>query len=43
MVQQSDITEAGLLQVKWDQLQEVLAILGRRVGKDRVTKLKWVP
>merc|ERR1711936_212685 len=27
-------------EVKWDQLQEVLAILGRRVGKDRVMKLK---
>merc|ERR1712051_538745 len=27
-------------EVKWEQLQEVLAILGRRVGKDRVTKLK---
>lgn len=27
-------------EVKWDQLQEVLAILGRRVGKERVMKLK---
>ena len=32
---------ACVLQVKWDQLQEVLAILGRRVGKERVMKLKY--
>ena len=35
-------TEACVLQVKWDQLQEVLAILGRRVGKERVMKLKYI-
>ena len=35
-------TAACVLQVKWDQLQEVLAILGRRVGKDRVMKLKYI-
>ena len=33
---------ACVLQVKWDQLQEVLAILGRRVGKERVMKLKYI-
>ena len=32
---------ACVLQVKWEQLQEVLAILGRRVGKERVMKLKY--
>ena len=33
---------ACVLQVKWEQLQEVLAILGRRVGKERVMKLKYI-
>ena len=35
-------TAGCVLQVKWDQLQEVLAILGRRVGKERVLKLKYI-
>ena len=35
-------TAGCVLQVKWDQLQEVLAILGRRVGKERVMKLKYI-
>ena len=35
-------TAACVLQVKWEQLQEVLAILGRRVGKERVMKLKYI-